>query len=181
MGGKTLNTHCAESNVEAWPVANISFDILVYDGALSTQTNLVPLMGASVTLTQPYSQGGHPAGTSYTVLTNLFGIADFLVPNGNILYTTDISKTGYTPQHFDAQQYGDGGTRLLAMLQPVPVSVTVDPPSASIQVGGTANFNASPTGGVPPYALEWVDEATGAYLGSGLTFTYTGAAVGSLA
>jgi hypothetical protein len=159
-------------------MATITFGIQVYDGARSTPTNLIGLEDATVTHTQLYNQGGYPAGTTHTQTTNVNGYAVFTIPDGNIIYATTISKTGYITQTFEAVSYGEGGG-LIVGLTPVPLAVAVTPATAQIRAGQSVTLTAHPVGGAPPYTVYWYDEATGARIGSGNTLAYLGSAVGS--
>ena len=55
----------------------------------------------------------------------------------------------------------------------LPLSVAVSPESASLFIGQKQTFTALPSGGTPPYTIEWIDNITGSVLGTGETYEFT--------
>lgn len=56
----------------------------------------------------------------------------------------------------------------------LPLSITVSPTSMAITIGQTATLTAFASGGTPPYGtIEWIDNATGAVIGTGETYKFT--------
>lgn len=59
------------------------------------------------------------------------------------------------------------------------LSITVTPQSASLQVGQTQTFVATTEGGVSPYVVRWIDNATGIEIGTGDTYIFEAVKVGT--
>lgn len=59
-----------------------------------------------------------------------------------------------------------------------PVTVTVDPLSATLAVNQAQMFTATPSGGTAPYSIEWVDAVQGNLLGIGQTYTFSSPTTG---
>ena len=59
-----------------------------------------------------------------------------------------------------------------------PLILTVSPLSATLKIGESQAFNATVSGGVAPYTIEWIDSLTNSVLGTGETFNYQAITVG---
>lgn len=72
------------------------------------------------------------------------------------------------------------GTSAFQSISYVPVlTVTVAPPTATLQVGQNQTFTSTVSGGLPPYMTNWIDNVTKTVLGSGDTFTFNAVAAGN--
>jgi uncharacterized lipoprotein YddW (UPF0748 family) len=60
-----------------------------------------------------------------------------------------------------------------------PLSVDVNPTSASLQVGQSQTFTATVSGGIPPYTVIWVDNDTEQVIGSGLSYCFNAVSEGN--
>lgn len=60
-----------------------------------------------------------------------------------------------------------------------PPSITITPTSANLQVNQPQTFAATISGGAPPYTVTWIDEASGATIGTELTYDFVSATAGT--
>lgn len=60
-----------------------------------------------------------------------------------------------------------------------PLVVGVSPPSASLKVGESQLFTATPSGGVPPYTVRWIDYVSKEVLGQGSVYTFNATNAGN--
>ena len=80
----------------------------------------------------------------------------------------------YTPQGYHAFAMSIYATYTTGTSPPPALSVTITPTSANLTVGGSAAiFTATPSGGVTPYTIQWIDNANGNVIGTGTTCTFT--------
>lgn len=140
------------ANIVAFPYGKVTpaglaigtFSFQVYDtGATNEFGEILPLAGATVKITLQFAIGGVPAGTVYTAVTNINGLASFTVVEG--WYGFEISKPGYVTKVFDPTNFGDGGG-YIAALDPVTDGGGTGNPTlliafAVIAVGGLAYFS----------------------------------------
>lgn len=61
----------------------------------------------------------------------------------------------------------------------LPLTITVAPVSASLVLGQSVDFTAQISGGEPPYAVDWIDNANGNVIGTGETYTFIANQVGN--
>lgn len=54
-----------------------------------------------------------------------------------------------------------------------PLTIEIDPLTATLQVGQTQTFNAFISGGESPYTVEWIDNASQIIIGTGETYVFT--------
>jgi hypothetical protein len=78
-----------------------------------------------------------------------------------------------TPQGYHAFAMSIYAT-YTTVITPLPaLNVAVTPTSANLTVGGSAAiFTATPSGGIAPYTIQWIDNATGNVIGTGTTYTF---------
>lgn len=69
------------------------------------------------------------------------------------------TNLNFPPLNYTYSDNGEFGSNVLAVNSVVPLSVSVTPPSTTIQAGGSVQLNADANGGVPPYSYSWFPTA----------------------
>ncbi len=108
--------------------------------------------------------------------------------NGTAVSGATISSWNFTPTQaghyvvylnvtdsFGSQTYSSNLSEIFVYPQ---LSVSISPTSANIGLGGSQQFSATVTGGVPPYSYQWVLNGTAVSGATSLNWTFTPTQIG---
>ena len=141
----------------------------------SSTTGLTTLQSGSVTISTYGNVTGHyNSVVTYTLtITATTGGTTNPAPGtytytaGTTVQVTELPDGNYLFDHWELDGssslanpisiYMGGDHTLKAFFKPIPLppSVTISPPSATINLGYSVLFTSFPTGGTPPYSYQW--------------------------